>query len=529
MMLSDSLFVSSQRQPGKTALTYKSDSLTYEQLVRQVEQAGRGFLELGLSPGDRIGIYLAKQFETVVAIYGAAVAGGVFIPLNPTLRRRQVGYILRDCNIRILVTSPDRLAGLTEELPSCPDLRSVILVEDNGEQPEMTDVECLKWDSLIRHGRDSSMTPPSLIDSDMAALLYTSGSTGMPKGVVLSHGNLVVGAQSVCQYLDNSPDDRILAVPPLSFDYGLSQVTTGFHVGATVVLMNYLFPKDVVTLLAAEDITGLPCVPPLWIQLAKLDWPAASVRCLRYATSTGGRMPVPIVEALRSRMPKAEFFIMYGLTEAFRSTYLPPGEIDDRPESIGKAIPNAEIMIVGDDGQLCGPGQPGELVHRGPLVSQGYWNDPERTAERFKPAPGRPDEIPIKEIAVWSGDTVTMDEDGYLYFIGRRDDMIKTAGCRVSPTEVEEVVYASGLAAEAVAVGAPHPELGEGIVLLYVPAGDTGCDEDAVVKYCRGELPTYMVPHVIISRSDLPRNVNGKINRKLLTEEVVTVFAEAEP
>lgn len=525
-MFSDSLFLSARRHPGKPALRYKSQSLTYDQLVRQVEQASTGFLGLGLSPGDRVGIYLAKQFETVVAIFGASLAGGVFVPLNPALRPRQVGYILRDCNIRVLVTSPDRLAGLTEELRSCSDLRSIVLVGDNTNEPETAAFECLEWGSLIRQGSASSMAPTRPIDSDMAALLYTSGSTGMPKGVVLSHGNLVIGAESVVQYLENTSDDRILAVPPLSFDYGLSQLTTGFRVGAEVILMNYLFPTDVVKLLASEKITGLPCVPPVWIRLAGLDWPPEAVRHLRYATSTGGRMPVPVIRALREKMPDADFFVMYGLTEAFRSTYLAPGELDKRPESIGKAIPNVEIMIVGDDGQLCGPGQPGELVHRGPLVSQGYWNDPERTAERFKPAPGRPGEIPIKEIAVWSGDTVQKDEDGYLYFIGRDDDMIKTSGYRVSPTEVEEVIYASGLVAEAVAVGAPHPTLGEGIVVFFVASGDD-CDGDPLSDFCRVEMPTYMVPHRIEKRSKLPLNPNGKIDRKRLAAEVVDIFAEA--
>jgi acyl-CoA ligase (AMP-forming) (exosortase A-associated) len=357
-----------------------------------------------------------------------------------------------------------------------------------------------------------------VIDQDMVAILYTSGSTGLPKGVVLSHRNVVAGARSVSRYLENTPEDRILAVLPLSFDAGMSQVTTAFNVGAAAVLMNHLLPQDVIRHVIRERISGLACVPPLWNQLARLTWPEQAARSLRYITNTGGHMPLATLKALRAALPTTKVYLMYGLTEAFRSTYLPPEEVDRRPDSIGKAIPNAEILVVRENGELCGPNEPGELVHRGALVALGYWNDPERTAQRFRPSPVQPAGLSQPETAVWSGDTVRMDEEGFLYFVGRRDEMIKTSGYRVSPTEVEEVVYATGQAAEAVALGVPHPVLGQGIVVLIVPHHDRPLDAGAVLDYCRAQLPPFMVPHSIVEVPNLPRNPNGKIDRKTLAE-----------
>jgi acyl-CoA synthetase (AMP-forming)/AMP-acid ligase II len=288
----------------------------------------------------------------------------------------------------------------------------------------------------------------------MAAILYTSGSTGKPKGVVLSHRNLIVGAESVSQYLQNSAQDVILAVLPLSFDAGLSQLTTAFNVGAHVVLMNYLLPNDVVRLCAKHRVNGLTCVPPLWNQLADQKWPDEVRSALRYFANTGGRMPKLTLKKLRNCFPTARPYLMYGLTEAFRSTYLDPAEIDKRPDSIGKAIPNAEILVVRPDGSRCVPGEEGELVHRGGLVALGYWKDPARTAERFRPVPEQTGNAwRTKETAVFSGDTVVSDAEGFLYFIGRKDEMIKTSGYRVSPTEIEEVAYDSGLVGDAVAMG----------------------------------------------------------------------------
>ena len=362
-----------------------------------------------------------------------------------------------------------------------------------------------------------------IIDTDMAAILYTSGSTGRPKGVVLSHRNMVAGAKSVASYLGNHAGDTLLAALPLSFDAGFSQLTTAFHVGARVVLLNYLMPRDVLKAIERERVTGLTAVPPLYIQLAQLEWPAAVSDSLRYFANTGGRMPRETLALLRQRAPRAKPFLMYGLTEAFRSTYLPPEEVDRRPDSIGKAIPNAEVLVLREDGSECAADEPGELVHRGALVGLGYWNDAERTAERYKPlpagVPGREGGLPLPEFAVFSGDTVRRDAEGFLYFVGRRDEMMKTSGYRVSPTEVEEIVYATGLVGECVAFGVDHPALGQAIhVIATPPPGADALDADALLAACRQRMPAYMVPAAVeAAAGPLPRNPNGKLDRKLLS------------
>lgn len=510
------LFDSAGVRPHARALTYMDDTLDYATLAGHVRAVAAGLASQGLGRGERVAVYLEKRLETVEALFGAAAAGGVFVPVNPLLKPGQVAYILADCNVRILVTSPDRLRLLAPVLQDCPDLRTVVVTATPDADCRLPGIDILAWNTLLEHAH----TAPAvrIIDTDMAAILYTSGSTGKPKGVVLSHRNLVAGARSVASYLGNTPDDRLLAVLPLSFDYGLSQLTTAFHAGASVVLLNHLLPQDVVHAVEEEGITGLAAVPPLWIQLAQQKWPA---QCsLRYITNSGGAMQRTTLDALRRVLPSVQVFLMYGLTEAFRSTFLPPDQIDARPDSIGKAIPNAEVMVLREDGTPCAPGEPGELVHRGALVSLGYWNDPEKTAERFKPIPARQGGLPFPEIAVWSGDTVRMDEEGYLYFISRKDEMIKTSGYRVSPTEVEEVIYSTGMVAEAAAFGVAHPALGQAIVVVAVPRADQLIDGAMLLAACRNKLPAFMLPHRVELRSGLlPRNPNGKIDRKLLAQE----------
>ena len=364
------------------------------------------------------------------------------------------------------------------------------------------------------------MITADVIDEDMAAILYTSGSTGRPKGVVLSHRNLIAGAESVSHYLGNIQDDVILAALPLSFDAGFSQLTTAFSVGAHVVLMNYLLPADVVRLCARHRVTGLTCVPPLWIQIADQDWPAEVAENLRYFANTGGRMPKAILDRLRSLFPGAAPFLMYGLTEAFRSTYLDPAEVERRPDSIGKAIPNAEILVVRADGSLCEPGEEGELVHRGALVAMGYWNDPERTAERFRPAPAREPGLCREEMAVWSGDVVVRDEEGFLYFVGRKDEMIKTSGYRVSPSEIEEAAYDTGLVRDAVALGVDDAKLGQHVALVVSPASGEAIDVDMLRAHMRKVLPLYMLPQRVDVRPEIPRSPNGKFDRARLRKEL---------
>ena len=463
----------------------------------------------------------------MIASFGAPAAGAVFVPINPLLKPEQVAFILQDCNVRVLVTSPERLPLLKEVLVGCPDLRHVVVTDSVAKttQEEHTATSArvaTTWNDLLgspfRLGH-------RVIDTDMAAILYTSGSTGKPKGVVLSHRNMVAGAKSVASYLENTVQDTLLAALPLSFDAGFSQLTTGFHVGARVVLLNYLMPRDVLKAMERESVTGFTAVPPLYIQLAQLEWPAAIKEKLRYFANTGGRMPRETLNALRQKVPNAKPFLMYGLTEAFRSTYLPPEEVDRRPDSIGKAIPNAEILVLREDGSPCSPEEPGELVHRGALVGMGYWNDADKTAERYKllasDAPGRQHGLQLPEYAVFSGDTVRMDAEGFLYFIGRRDEMMKTSGYRVSPTEVEEVLYATQMVGECVAFGVDHVSLGHAIHLIATPAGGTGAiDLNRLMAECRARMPAYMVPAGIeVVPGPLPRNPNGKIDRKLLSTD----------
>lgn len=512
---------SALRSPAAPALSLAERQLCYGELAQQIQALAAGLRALGLQRGERVAIYLEKRFETVIASFGAPAAGGVFVPLNPLLKPEQVGFILRDCEVRVLVTSPERHALLRETLPDCPGLRHVVLTEaPSAAAADGAGLPLHRFADLLD-------APPQaghrVIDGDMAAILYTSGSTGRPKGVVLSHRNMVAGAKSVASYLENRPEDSLLAALPLSFDAGFSQLTTAFHVGARVVLLNYLLPRDVLKAMERERITGLTAVPPLYIQLSQLEWPAAIDQRLRYFANTGGRMPRETLQLLRQRVPQAKPFLMYGLTEAFRSTYLPPEQVDLRPDSIGKAIPNAEILVLREDGSECAAEEPGELVHRGPLVGLGYWNDAEKTAERYKPLPvgagAREAGLQLPEFAVFSGDTVRRDAEGYLYFIGRRDEMMKTSGYRVSPTEVEEVLYATQLVGECVAFGVDHATLGQAIqVIATPPAGSATLDLAALQAECRKRMPAYMVPAGIEAQAGpLPRNPNGKIDRKLLS------------
>jgi acyl-CoA ligase (AMP-forming) (exosortase A-associated) len=517
-LLSDLVGIAAQRAPTDTALTHADQHVTYDALHSDMRNVANGVLALGVGRAERVAVYLEKRKEMVAACFGSALAGAVFVPLNPLLKADQVAYILRDCGVRVLVTSSDRLEVLGAALQSCPALRHVVVTGEEA-APVPAGVSTTRWTDFVsapaRH-------PHRVIDTDMLAILYTSGSTGRPKGVVLSHRNMVAGAKSIAGYLGNNRSDTLLAALPFSFDAGFSQLTTAFHAGARVVLLNYLMPRDVLKAMEREKVTGLTAVPPLYIQLAGLEWPAAIDRSLRYFANTGGRMPSETLARLRQRAPSAKPFLMYGLTEAFRSTYLPPEEVDRRPDSIGKAIPNAEILVLREDGSECGTDEPGELVHRGALVGLGYWGDAAKTAERYKPLPAgvaaRETGLVLPELAVFSGDTVRRDAEGFLYFIGRRDEMMKTSGYRVSPTEVEEILYATRLVGECVAFGVDHPTLGQAIqVIATAPDGSAEVAVAQLLAECKRKMPAYMVPHGVETvAGPLPRNPNGKIDRKLL-------------
>jgi acyl-CoA ligase (AMP-forming) (exosortase A-associated) len=421
------------------------------------------------------------------------------------LKRAQVSHILTDSGAAALIGTPARLKTL--EPGDVPD--ACILFEDASALEQAR-----AWDQAL---------PPSSADPDnLAAILYTSGSTGRPKGVMLSHANMWLGAQSVAQYLGLAADDRTLAVLPLSFDYGQNQLLSTWFAGGCVVPLDYLVPRDVVKAVDRHGITTLAAVPPLWVQLAELEWPDAIAAKLRRLTNSGGALTPDLVRRLRASFPQARLFPMYGLTEAFRSTYLDPALVDTHPTSIGKAIPHAEILVIGDDGQVAPDEVEGELVHCGPLVAQGYWRDAERTAERFRPAP---EASQYGGTAVWSGDRVRRDGDGLLYFVGRRDAMIKSAGNRISPQEIEEAALATGLVIEAVALGVADARLGQAVHLVVRAAPGVEDAQDALLRRLAQDLPNFMQPRLVHWREALPIGPNGKIDRNGLSAQLAEMAA----
>ena len=514
--VADSLREQAQSAPEREALVYRSRRIPYGVLDAEVDRVARLLLDAGLRKGDRVAVYMEKCPEEAVSLLAASRSGGVFVDINHVLKPPQVEHILQDSGARFLLTTSARAAALLEVLERCPDLEVVVLHGDGDVRPAGKRV-------LDRGGWAERPVPggclfPRIVETDLGAIIYTSGSTGKPKGVVLSHRNLVAGAESVSTYVENTPDDRILSVLPFSFDYGLNQLTCSLHVGCTCVLINYLFPNDILQALEAENITGLGLIPPLWLQLLKRDWDHTRFPHWRYLTNTGGAMPVHATRELRRRLPNTRIYLMYGLTEAFRGTYLPPDEVDRRPTSIGKAIPNAEIWVLNERGEHCKPGEEGELVQRGAHVSLGYWNDPEKTAERFRPNPFAPPGLQMQEMVVYSGDRVKTDEEGYIYFVDRADEMIKTSGYRVSPTEVEDALYATGLVEHAVAFGVPDEVLGQ-VVAAVVSAKKPGVEAHDLTAACAQTLPNYMVPKHIEVWERLPLNPNGKIDRNAVKRE----------
>jgi acyl-CoA synthetase (AMP-forming)/AMP-acid ligase II len=356
----------------------------------------------------------------------------------------------------------------------------------------------------------------SAIDKDLAAILYTSGSTGKPKGVMLSHANVVAGASIVSDYLNITHADRILAVLPFSFDAGLNQLTTSIQQGATCVMMKFLFAKEIVAMLQRERITGLAGVPSLWNLLAQ-DSSQLHKRPpehLRYITNTGGALPLNILERLRRLLPSTQVFLMYGLTEAFRSTYLPPEEIDRR----APAIPNTEILVINEHGQPCAPGEVGELVHRGPTVSLGYWGQPELTDQVLRRHPFSPSGSVNAEKVCYSGDLVRMDEEGFLFFVGRRDNLIKSSGFRISPNEVEAALCKAGALREAAAIGLPDPALGQSIKAFVVPQDGASLDPEALLEDTAALLPRHMLPKSVEVLCELPKTPSGKIDYPALRQ-----------
>jgi acyl-CoA ligase (AMP-forming) (exosortase A-associated) len=490
----------------RTALVDGDVRLTYAEVGARTGALAAALAGAGLAPGDRVGIYLEKSWQAVVAMLAASRVGAAFVNVNPALKAAQVTYIANDCDIRVLIGNADKLAALPAD--AVPTTFHVGRAPEG--RPASVDLDAV----LTAVGPDARRR---LIETDLATILYTSGSTGMPKGVAFSQRNLVVGAEIVSGYLENTADDRILSVLPFSFDYGLNQLTTAIRVGAQLVIQRSQLPGDLLRNLRRHEITGVAGVPPVWSLLLRnaRSLESEPLASLRYITNSGGRIPQANLDLLRRLLPATRIFLMYGLTEAFRSTYLSPEEIDRGSECIGRAIPDTEILVI-KDGRAAAPGEVGELVHRGPTVALGYWGNPEETARAYRPNPLAPPELLDVERVVYSGDLVRMDEDGYLYFVGRNDAMIKSGGFRISPEEVENVLIASGLVHEACAFGAPDPEEVVGQVVVAVVSLRDDAPADAVARirdHVVATAPSYMVPHDFVVVDELPKGATGKIDR----------------
>jgi acyl-CoA ligase (AMP-forming) (exosortase A-associated) len=484
---------------SRTAIVDGDTVHSFGDLDRASRRIASAIATTGAGRGDRIAILLPKSFDECAAIFAASRAGGAFVPINPVLKPQQIAHILRDSEARCLVTRSAEAKTLIEGAGPLPGL-AIVAVDDLGTN-------------------DAEVPLATGIGEDLAAILYTSGSTGTPKGVMLSHRNLLAGTRIVRTYLGITSEERILSILPFSFDYGLNQLLTAVEQGATIVLGSFQLGDQIVAALAKHRITGLAGVPTIWAILTKAA-PALQktpLPHLRYITNSGGAVPEATVKRLTAMLPTTKIFLMYGLTEAFRSTFLPPEEVALRPTSIGKAIPECEVFPVTADGRRAKPGEPGILVHRGPTVSLGYWRRPEETARVLKPNPLRaPHEG--ADIVCYSGDLVVEDEEGFLTFVGRKDEMIKSAGYRISPTEVEDVLMSTGAFRQVAVIGLPDEWVGQKICAVGVAV--TGVvDTSTVLKETAAKLPGHMVPTRIDLVDALPQTPNGKVDYKALVAE----------
>jgi acyl-CoA ligase (AMP-forming) (exosortase A-associated) len=506
------LQMTARRFPEKEALVHGGERLTYSDVAGRVERLAAGLRAAGLRRGDRIGIYLEPSVAQVLSIFAISQAGGVFVPINGQLFPEQVSHIVTDCRMKGLITRAARLSALADVLPqiSCLEFLVVAGEEEGGAQVALP---LWRFEYMCNTPGSADAREPS-ISKDLGAILYTSGSTGKPKGVMLSHTNVMSGSTIVSTYLGITSNERILAVLPFSFDAGLNQLMTAFQQGAALVLINLIFAREIVQTLLKERITGLAGVPTLWSLLTQ---PNSTLQKqplpdLRYITNTGGAMPRSVLSVLRKALPTTQVFLMYGLTEAFRSTYLPASEVDRRPTSMGKAIPDTEILVLNENNQVCKPGEVGELVHRGPTVSMGYWGRPEDTNKALRPNPLLPPELGDCERVCYSGDLVKTDEEGFLYYVGRRDTMIKSSGFRISPTEVEEALFQSGHVRQAAVIGIPDEALGQTIKAFVVAREAKAVNPDDLIAYCADHMPRYMVPKTVEMLDELPKTTSGKVD-----------------
>jgi acyl-CoA ligase (AMP-forming) (exosortase A-associated) len=512
--LHDLLHNSVARDPENTAVVDGDAQYTYGDLERESSALGAALADSGVERGDRVGVLVEKSWEAIVAMVAASRIGAAYVNVNPLFKAPQVEYLANDCDMRVMIGDSKKLDELGPKTVETAFYR--------GTKPEGHAAR-FYVDLAEAMGGDGLTEDRKVSESDLATILYTSGSTGMPKGVATSQRNVVVGAQIVSTYLENTPEDRILSALPLNFDAGMSQFTTSLRAGATLYLLRSRLPGDLLKALRRHEITGVTGVPPLWALLIRggKSLRENPLTHLRYLANTGGRIPQANLDELRNLLEPAgtRIFLMYGLTEAFRSTYLAPGEIwrssPEQGNCIGKAIPNTDIMVITKEGKEAAPGEPGELVHRGPTVALGYWGNEEATRKAYRPNPLAPPELLDVERVVYSGDTVKRDEEGYFYFLGREDAMIKNQGYRLSPEEVENLLLGSGLVHEACAFGVENPAVGQDVIaVISIRNGGEDGTVDRVREYVIENGPPYMVPKEILVKDELPKTGSGKIDRK---------------
>ena len=505
---------SADKYPDNIAIKHKSRTITFSDFYHEALRMKTFLPELGIKRGDRVGILLDKSIEQAVSMFGISMAGAIFVFINPILKKEQIEYIINDCQIRFLITtrSYHRKNKLT-----VPD-KALYMDEDDVE------ADFPRWHEVKENLQIDQAAIPQIAD-DIACLIYTSGSTGFPKGVVVPHRTVVDGAKIVSSYLEINENDKLISVLPFNFDYGLNQLTSSVLHGATLVIHQFFLPNDLLKALKEEEITGFAGMNPIWVKLFNERYskkPDYEFPYLRYITNTGGKVPRSIVTKMREFFPNTKIYLMYGLTEAFRSTYLPPEELDKRPDSMGKAIPNVEILVVNSHGEECTPGEPGELVHRGALITKGYWNDPEKTGKVFRKNPLLKGQDYLNEVVVYSGDLVRKDDEGFLYFISRRDEMIKTSGYRVSPTEVEEVLLKIPDVNNVMVFG-KETENGEQVIIAVVEADSLQIDKKNMMKECKKRLPGYLVPHEIYFERIFKKTASGKTDRFFIKKKLMSI------
>ena len=515
MLVQEFLERSAERLPDKTAIVAAGERLTFAQIDAEANRMAGALKKLGVQYGDRVAVFMDNGWEVVVSIFGILKADAVFLVVNPTTKPQKLSFILNNCRATALVTQANKLKNALPAVESAPSIEAIVVRgEARGADLETIDSgkNIVSWENALE-GMGEERPERKGIDIDLASLIYTSGSTGNPKGVMMTHQNMVAASTSITTYLENREDDIILNVLPLSFDYGLYQVIMAAQFGGTVVLeKSFLYPYAVIKLLKEEKATGLPIVPTISAILLQMkELKNENFDQLRYITNTAAALPVKHIIGLKELFPTATIYSMYGLTECKRVSYLPPEELDRRPTSVGKGMPNEQVYLVDDEGvQITEPGVIGELVVRGANVMKGYWENPEETEKVLKPGP-----YPWERI-LYTGDLFKMDKDGFLYFVARKDDIIKSRGEKVSPKEVENVLYSIDGVLEAAVIGVPDELLGEAVKAFVVLKDGVNLSEKEILAYCSKRLEDFMMPKYIEFRKELPKTSTGKITKKNL-------------